>query len=151
MQSFANKAVFFQATNGVQKKNKSLFLDPTKNLKLRMACGLEKDVPGSEKREAAYLSLSGIGPSTYPASTFFKFAFKTPASMTGSFEALTVASLSFKTSRFDKSSLLSTGTRCSHVVAKRKLRMNCAIRSRLHAQARLLCKFDMSEQHLSRL
>ena len=46
MQSFA---VF----DGSQKKNKSLFLDPNKKkLKLRMACGLEKDVPGSEKREA---------------------------------------------------------------------------------------------------
>ena len=52
VQSFANKAVFFQATNGGQKKDKSLFLDSNKKLKLRMACGLEKDVPGSEKREA---------------------------------------------------------------------------------------------------
>ena len=54
VQSFANKAVFFQATNGGQKKDKSLFLDPNKKLKLRMACGLEKDVRGSEKREAAF-------------------------------------------------------------------------------------------------
>ena len=59
MQSFANKAVFFQATNGGQKKDKSLFLDPNKKLKLRMARGLEKDVPGSEKREAAPLSQLG--------------------------------------------------------------------------------------------
>ena len=32
--------------------------DPTKNLKLIMACGLEKDVLGSEKREAAFLVLN---------------------------------------------------------------------------------------------
>ena len=37
----------------VRKKTKVFFLTPTKKLKLRMACGLEKDVPGSEKREAA--------------------------------------------------------------------------------------------------
>ena len=37
----------------VRKKTKVFFLTPTKKLKLRMACGLEKDVSGSEKREAA--------------------------------------------------------------------------------------------------
>ena len=36
----------------VRKKTKVFFLTPTKKLKLRMACGLEKDVRGSEKREA---------------------------------------------------------------------------------------------------
>ena len=36
----------------VRKKTKVFFLTPTKKLKLRMACGLEKDVPRSEKREA---------------------------------------------------------------------------------------------------
>ena len=44
VQSFANKAIFYQAT----KKTKT----PTKKIKLRLACGLEKDVPGSGKREA---------------------------------------------------------------------------------------------------
>ena len=38
----------------VRKKTKVFFLTPTKKIKLRMACGLEKDVPGSEKREAGY-------------------------------------------------------------------------------------------------
>ena len=36
----------------VRKKTKVFFLTPTKKIELRMACGLEKDVPGSEKREA---------------------------------------------------------------------------------------------------
>ena len=50
MQSFANRAVFFP---GHTVRKKTTFLIPTKKSKLRMACGLEKDVPGSEKREAA--------------------------------------------------------------------------------------------------
>ena len=41
----------------VRKKTKVFFLTPTKKLKLRIACGLEKDVPGSEKREAAEKAL----------------------------------------------------------------------------------------------
>ena len=40
----------------VRKKTKVFFLTPTKKIKLRMACGLEKDVPGSEKREAEFFS-----------------------------------------------------------------------------------------------
>ena len=35
----------------VRKKTNVFFFDPTKNLKLRMACGLEKDVLGSEKEK----------------------------------------------------------------------------------------------------
>ena len=46
------KQLFYQATNGGRKKDKSLFLNPTKKIKLRLACGLEKDVPESGKREA---------------------------------------------------------------------------------------------------
>ena len=32
----------------VRKKTKVFFLTPTKKIKLRITCGLEKDVPGSE-------------------------------------------------------------------------------------------------------
>ena len=50
----------------VRKKTKVFFLTPTKKIKLRMACGLEKDVPGSEKEKplilfSLYLQ-SGVGP-----------------------------------------------------------------------------------------
>ena len=46
------KQSFSRPQMAVRKKTKVFFLTPTKKLKLRMACGLEKDVPGSEKREA---------------------------------------------------------------------------------------------------
>ena len=44
----------------VRKKTKVFFLTPTKKLKLRMACGLEKDVPESEKREAGRILVRGL-------------------------------------------------------------------------------------------
>ena len=46
------KQSFSRPQMAVRKKTK-FFLTPTKKLKLRIACGLEKDVLGSEKREAA--------------------------------------------------------------------------------------------------
>ena len=42
-QSFTNKRVFYQATNGGQKKNKSLFLDPNKKNQVENGMWLEKD------------------------------------------------------------------------------------------------------------
>ena len=47
----------------VRKKTKVFFLTPTKKIKLRLACGLEKDVPGSGKREAGS-ELLGSAPSS---------------------------------------------------------------------------------------
>ena len=47
------KQSFTRPQMTVRKKTKVFFLTPTKKMKLRMECGLEKDVPGSEEREAA--------------------------------------------------------------------------------------------------
>ena len=46
MQSFANKAIFFQATNGGQKKDKCLFLDPNKKIKVKNGMWLGKRCSG---------------------------------------------------------------------------------------------------------
>ena len=57
MQSFENKAVFFQATNGGQKKDKSLFLDSNKKMKVENGMWLGKRCSGGLKKEKlAHLS-----------------------------------------------------------------------------------------------
>ena len=45
------KLSFTRPQMAVRKKTKVFFLTPTNKIKLRLACGLEKDVPGLEKEK----------------------------------------------------------------------------------------------------
>ena len=67
VQSFANKAVFFQATNGGQKKDKSLFLDPNKKNKVRRHVAWKKMFRGLKKEKPVKNGMEVVGLAANPA------------------------------------------------------------------------------------